>query len=190
MRRTTALLFSTAVGICLLGGCAGQKYQPTKSGFLSQYHHMTPVDATTSRYVDAPRLRVYNKFKISSVQVLVKNYNGQPLTAEQQNKMTDYIRASITSALQDKYPVVQSSSAETAEIRVAVTDAYKSGNQLGISVEGEIQDSYSAVQVAAVVRTDLGGIYIGDWWDKTSAREIVDGWSQRLRQTIDNAHAR
>jgi len=190
MKNTIIPLFSAAAGICLLAGCAGQKYQAPKSGFLSHYHHMTPVDATTSRYVDAPRLRAYKKFRLASVQVLVKSYNGQPLTAEQQKRMTDYLRASITSALQDKYPVVESPSTDTAEIRIAITDAYKSGSQLGISVEGEIQDSFSGVQVAAVVRTDLGKHYLADWWDKTSAKEVIDGWSQRLRQAIDSAQAR
>jgi len=190
MKKNIALLVSTTAAVFLVGGCAGQKYQPVKSGFLSQYHHMTPVDATTSRYVNAPRLASYNKFKITSAQVLVHSYNGRPITQEQQNRIADYIRASITKALQDKYPVVDASSADTAEIRVAITDAYKGGDQLGITVEGEIQDSYSAVQVAAVMRTDLGSIYLGDWWDKTSAREIVDGWSQRLRETVDAAHAK
>jgi len=190
MKTSITFLFSAAAGLCLLAGCAGTKYTPTQSGFLSQYHHMTPVDATTTRYVDAPRLATYNKFKITSVAVLTKSYNGRPLTAEQQQRMTDYIRASVTAALQDKYPIVAASSTDTAEIRIAITDAYKSGDQLGISVEGEIQDSFSGVQVAAVVRTDLGKIYLGDWWDRPSAKEVIDGWSQRLRQAIDSAHAR
>lgn len=187
MKNTIALLISATAGIYLLAGCAGQKQQPVSSGFLSHYHHLKPVDATTSRYVDGPRLATYNKFKIVSVQILVKEYNGRPITAEQKKTMADYIRASLTSALQSKYPVVETSSTDTAEIRIAMTDAYKSGNQLGVSVEGEILDSFSSVQVAAVVRTDLGKAYLGDWWDKTSAREIVDGWSQRLRQAVDSA---
>jgi len=190
MKNTVALLFGAAAGLCLLGGCAGQKVQPVKSGFLSHYHHMTAVDATTSRYVDVPRLTSYNKFRISAATVLLQHYNGQPITVAQQTKMSDYLRLSITSALQDKYPVVDAPSTDTAEIRVAITEVYKSGSQLGITVEGEIQDSYSGVQVAAVIRTDLGEVYLGDWWDKTSAREIVDRWCQRLRQTIDSAHAR
>jgi hypothetical protein len=190
MRNTIALLISAPAVICLLAGCAGQKYQPVKSGFLSKYQEMQRVDDTTSRYVNAARLASYNKFRITSVQVLVKSYDGRPITAEQQKKISDYIRTSITSALQDKYPVVESPAADTAEIRVAITDAYKSGNQLGITVEGEIQDSYSGVQVAAVMRTDLGGIYVGNWWDKTSAKEVLDGWARRLREAIDSTRAK
>src|SRR5262245_3580029 len=114
MKNFIALSILAPAVMCLLAGCAGQKYQPTKSGFLSHYHHMTPVDATTSRYVDALRLASYNKFKITSVQVLVKSYDGRPITAEQQKKITDYIRTSITAALQDRYPVVESPSTDTA----------------------------------------------------------------------------
>lgn len=190
MKNTTALMLSAAAAVGLLAGCAGQKHTHAHSGFLSHYHHLTPVDATTSRYVNAPRLATYNKFKIASIQILVKEYDGKPITAEQKKRMTDYIRTSLTSALQSKYPVVENPSTDTAEIRIAMTDAYKSGNQLGVSVEGEILDSYSSVQVAAVVRTDLGKLYLGDWWDKTSAREVVDGWSQRLRQAVDSAHTK
>jgi len=190
IKQSTVLLFNVALGIGLLTGCAGQKQQPTRSGFLSRYHHLESVDGTTSRYVDAARLKSYNKFKIASVQVPLKTYNGKAVTLEQQKKIADYLRSSLTTALQSKYSVVETPSTDTAEIRIAVTEAYKSGNQLGITVEGEIQDSYSGVQVAAVVRTDLGAVYLGDWWDKTSAKEIVDGWSQRLVQAIDSAHGR
>lgn len=189
MRTSITLLLTTVAAACLLAGCAGKRYRPGQSGYLSHYHHMTPVDATTSRYVDAPRLKSYNKFKISSVDVLVEKYNGKPITPEQRVRMADYIRQSIKSALQDKYPVVDAPATDTAEMRVAITDVYKSGNQVGITLEGEILDSYSAVQVAAVIRNDLGKHYLGDWWDKASAKEIVDGWSARLREAVDSAHA-
>jgi hypothetical protein len=190
MKTTTALLITSVAGVCLFVGCAGQTYQPRKSGFLSHYHHMTKVDDTTSRYVNAPRLATYNKFKIVSVQVLTQSYNGKPITPEQQKRIADYLRSSITTALQDKYPVVDAPSTDTAEIRVAVTDAYKGGSQLGISIEGEIQDSFSGVQVAAVMRTELGKMYLGDWWDGPSAKQIIDGWSQRLRQAIDSSRTK
>ncbi|MHC1764512.1 MAG: DUF3313 family protein [Verrucomicrobiia bacterium] len=191
MKQTVALLITTAAGVLLLAGCASssEPYRPGQSGYLSHYHHMTPVDATTSRYVDAPRLKSYNKFKISSIDVLIKDYNGKPITPEQKARMANYIRDSITSALQDKYPVVDAPSTDTAELRVAITDVYKAGNQVGITLEGEILDSYSAVQVAAVIRNDMGKHYVGDWWDKVSAKEMVDAWALRLRQAIDSAHA-
>jgi hypothetical protein len=180
-----------AAGLCLLPACANTKtFKPGYSGYLSQYHHLQKVDETTSRYINVDRLKQYNKFKISSVEILTKNYNGKAITPEQQAKMAAYVRTAITTALGDKYPVVDAPGTDTAELRVAITDVYKTGIQVGITVEGEILDSFSAVQVAAVIRNDLGNHYLGDWWDKTSAREVVDGWAKRLREAIDAAHAR
>src|SRR6185503_9134709 len=106
MKKIIASLSSIATVIGLLAGCAGQKHVHETSGFLSHYHHLKPIDETTSRYVDVPRLATYNKFKISSIQVLTKEYNGKPMTEEQKKKIADYVRASLTTALQDKYPVV------------------------------------------------------------------------------------
>jgi hypothetical protein len=190
MQNPIPMVLTAAGCVCLLAGCAGKTFEPGHSGYLSHYHHLEKVDETTSRYIDVPRLSSYNKFKITSVQILVNKYNGQPITAEQQQKMANYIRSSITSALQDRYPVVDAPSTDTAELRVAITDVYKSGIQVGITVEGEILDSFSAVQVAAVIRNDLGDQYLADWWDKASARQVVDNWSMRLRQAIDSAHAK
>lgn len=187
MKQPIALLL-IAASLCVLPGCSSKNYRPGNSGYLSQYHHLEKVDDTTSRYVNVDRLKQYNKFKISSVEILTRNYNGKPITTEQQAKMAAYVRNAITTTLGDRYPVVDSPSTDTAEMRVAITDVYKTGAQVGITVEGEILDSFSAVQVAAVIRNDLGDHYVGDWWDKTSAREVVDGWARRLREAVDAAH--
>jgi hypothetical protein len=48
----------------------------------------------------------------------------------------------------------------------------------------------SAVQVVAVVRTELGKDYLGRWWDGHSARELMDAWAQRFRQGVDQAHGK
>ncbi len=188
MKKNLTQWLGLGLGMCLLAGCAGQKFQAVPSGFLSTYEHLKPVDTMTWRYVDAPRLAIYTQFKIAPVEILVKNYNGRPVTPEQKQRMADYIRSSVIAALEKSYAIVDGPSPETAEIRIAVTDAYKADNRLGISVEGEIQDSLSSAQVAAVMRAGLGERYLGDWWDATSARQIIDRWTHGLRQAIDTAH--
>jgi len=105
-------------------------------------------------------------------------------------KVADYLREAVTKALSDRYPIVTSGGLDVAEIRVAVTEAYKTGNRLGLTVEGEINDSYSTFQAAAVMRTELGEAYLGDWWDGPSAKQIIDAWASRLREVIDIAHSR
>lgn len=179
-----------AVGLMLVAGCARHTFAPTRSGFLSHYQHMAKVDDTTWRYINTNRLAIYNKFQITAAKVMVAEYDGRPVSPEGQQKATDYLRAAVSKALSDRYPIVASGGADVAEIRVAITEAYKTGNRLGLTVEGEIIDSFSTVQVAAVMRTELGEIHVGDWWDGPSAKQIMDAWAARLRQAIDIAHGR
>jgi hypothetical protein len=174
----------------LLTGCAGTARTPKKAGFLSSYHHLEKVDETTSRSITPSRLALYKKFQITAANCLVTEYDGKPLPAEAQRKVAEYLRESVAKALADRYPIVSSPGAEVGEIRVAITQAYKTGNQLGLTVEGEIMDSYSAYQAAAVMRTELGKAYVGDWWDGPSAKEIIDAWAGRLRQAIDGVQSR
>jgi hypothetical protein len=173
----------------VLTGCAGRAVAPQKSGFLSYYKHMKQVDDTTWRSVTPGRLAMYQKFHITAAQCRVEEYDGKPLTPEAQQKVADYLRESVTRALSDRYPIVNTYGPDVGDIRLAITQAYKTGNQLGLTVEGEIVDSISGYQGAAVMRTELGKPYLGDWWDGPSAKEIIDAWSLRLRQTIDSMQA-
>ncbi len=97
--------------------------------------------------------------------MLVNDFNGKPLKPEAQQRVAEYLRE-------------------------AITDAYKTENRLGLSIEGEIIDSYSTFQVAAVMRAQLGEVYIGSEWDGRSAKQIIGGWAQRLRKSVDIAHGR
>jgi len=182
---------TTTAGLLLVAGCAGTPQAPTQSGFLSQYIHLKKVDATTSRYIFKNRLALYNKFEITTVKVLPEQFDGKFLTEEQKAKAIAYIRESITKALAEHgYPVVTSGGPDVGQIRVAITAIYKTGDQLGLSVEGEILDASSGFQAAAVTKTALGDIYLGSWWDNVSARQIVDAWSQRLAEAVDAAHGK
>jgi len=189
-RVTLSVAFLAATGLMLAAGCASHTFAPRQSGFLSHYNHMEKVDDTTWRYVNTNRLAIYNKFQITAAKCMVTEYDGKPLSATAQQKVADYLRDSVTRALSDRYPIVTAGGVDVAEIRVAITDAYKTGTRLGLTVEGEINDSYSTFQAAAVMRTELGESYLGDWWDGPSAKQIVDAWAARLRQVIDIAHAR
>ena len=188
-----AALLGAATGLMLLAGCASEnkaEFAPHKSGFLSTYVNLKKIDDTTWRFVNTNRVSIYNKFHISAVKCLVTQYDERPVTPEQQQKVVDYLRGAVTKALGDRYPIVGNSGPDVGELRLAVTDAYKTGDRLGITVEGEIIDSYSGYQAAAVMRTELAEARVGDWWDATSAREIVDRWAGRLREGVDAAHGR
>jgi len=189
MKTAIAKFFAAAAVICLFAGCAGPKLKSDPSGFLSDYRRLKPVETGGWKYVNVPVLAGYNRFRIGSVEILAKKADGGSWTAEQQKSMSDYLRASIVRALNSNYAVVDSASAETGEIRVAITDAVKDGVRLGINIEGEIRGTESVEQAAAVMLAGSEGIYLKDWWEDANGRRILDTWTHRLRQVIDSAHA-
>ena len=190
IRTLAGLALLTASGLALLVGCAGHPRTPALSGFLTHYCTLDKVDDTTWRYIDNSRLATYNRFRITDVRVLANYFNGKELSDETKQKVTDYMRSAIVNALGDRYPVGVYSGPDVADIRVAITEAYMTENHLGLTIEGEILDSTSGYQVAAVVRTQLSEPYYSDYFDAPAAREMMRMWAQRLRDAIDVAHKR
>lgn len=189
-RRLLHLAAPGGLALLLLPGCSTPApHAPVRAGTLSTYHNLEKVDDSTSRYVNTQRLASYNRFIVHPVKVVVTRFQGEAISDEARRAASDHFRQAVVHALADRYPVVTEASVDTAELRITVSDAYKEGIQLGLSVEGEILDSYSGVQVAAVVKSALGAAYAGEWWNKVSAREIMDAWAARLRQVLDEAHA-
>ena len=182
----------TVTALMLLTGCAsGKPLPPKRSGFLYNYDNLKQVDATTWRYVNTNRLALYHKFVIAPIKVMVTEFDGKPVTTEEKDKAATYVRESLTKALESKgYAVVSGGYGEVGEVRVAITDAYKSGNQVGLTVEGSIVDSASAYQAAAVMKSDLADAQLGSWWNGERAREIVDRWSERMAEAVVQAHTK
>ena len=172
-----------------LASCSTTPQMSNRPDFLSTYDHLQKVDGTTWRYVSPPLLGNCNKFIVSPVKVLCAEFGGKPLTVEQQQRASDFVRQAILKAVSDRYPVVSTPGADVAEIRIALTEAYRTGGKLGLCVQGEILDA-SNTQVAAVVRTELSELYVADWENKATARDMVDAWAKRLLKAIDQAHGR
>jgi len=180
---------AAVAGVLLLAGCAGTPQPPKRSGFLYNYDNLQQVDDTTWRYVNTNRLALYRKFEITTPKILATQYDGKPITEDQKERAIAYIRGSLTKALEAKgYSVVSGGYGDVAEIRVAITDVYKTGSQLGLTVEGSVVDAASAFQAAAVMKTELAPEQAGSWWDNERGREIIDRWSARLAEAITLAH--
>ena len=146
---------------------------------------MTPLGATS-----VPRSWTTATSSSSApVKVLFNDLEGKPVTAEQRQRASDFVRQTIVAAVSTRYPVVSDPGPDVAEIRIAVTEAYRTGGKLGLCVQGEILDN-SNTQVAAVVRTELSELYVPDWENKATAREMVEEWAQRLLKLIDEAHGK
>jgi hypothetical protein len=186
MKAIITLSLAGIASLALLTGCAHTPNAPTKSGFLYSYAQLKPVDPYTMRYIDAQRLPIYKKFIINPVKIMVTEFDGKPLTAEQRQKASEVVRQSLEKALSDKYPVVTAPGVDVGDIRIAITQAYKKGLQVGFTLEGEIDDSYSAFQAAAVTRSEIGDAYLGSWWDGPSFRMMVEAWAKRVREMLDS----
>jgi hypothetical protein len=189
MKKIAYLMFIPVAGMLALTACKTTPQMTIRPDFLTTYDHLQKVDATTWRYVNPVLLGQCNKFIVSPVKVLFNNFEGKPLTAEQRQRTSDFVRQAFTKAISERYSVVTEPGADVAEIRVALTEGYRTGGKLGLCVQGEILDN-SNTQVAGVVRTELSEYYVANWEDKATARDMVDAWAQRMLKVIDEAHGK
>lgn len=189
MKTKIYLSLLSIAGLLTLPGCKTTPQMTSRPDFLSTYTHLQKVDATTWRYVSPPLLANCNRFIVSPVKVLFNEFQGKPITDEQRQRSSDFVRNAVIAQVAVRYPVVSDPGPEVGEMRIAITEAYRTGGKLGLCVQGEILDN-SKTQVAAVVRTELAQYYAPGWEDKANARKIVDEWAQRLVKTIDDAHGR
>lgn len=195
---------TAALVAVLWGGC--QTPAPSPSGFLSDYSHLQQVDDSTWRYVDGSRLAACSKFTVSPVSVIVKDYWGTTLTPDQKDRIAATFRQKIINALSGRYKVVSAPGPDTADVRVAITRAYRVGNSLALGVEAEIVAPDSHQQLMAVRGVRIGppdvsvqmgyrnpadpGRYMAPWWNWPSAVELMDRWADQLLKTIEAAHNR
>jgi hypothetical protein len=175
-----------AAGLLTLSGCKSTPQMTSRPDFLSTYDHLQKVETGVYRYVSPPLLANCSKFMIDPVKVLFTEYDGKPITDAQRQRSADFIRNTMAAEVGKWYPVVNEPGPDVGEIRVALTEAYKTGGKLGLCVQGEILDN-SKTQVAAVVRTELSQRYGPEWEDKTAAREMVQAWAQRLLKAVDDS---
>jgi hypothetical protein len=206
MCKTGRLLLSgTAVLTALVwGGC--KTPPPKPSGYLSDYSHLQQVNDSTWQYLDKSKLAAYSAFTIAPTKVMVKEYWGTTFTADQQEKLAAVFRQKVTDRLSVHYKVVGTPGPNTAELRAAITQAYRVGNSLALGVEAEVVDPQSRQQLAAIrgVRvgppeagfrmglrnpTGVGGDITEAWWNLPSAVTLMDQWADQIRNMVEEARA-
>ncbi len=186
MKKSHYLWIVPVAGALALTACKTTPEMTSRPDFLSSYSHLEKVETGVWRYVNKDLLANCNKFTIDPVKVLFDEVEGKPITAEQRERSANFVRDTISKALAERYQVVSEPGAGVGEIRVALTGAYRTGGKLGLCVQGEILDN-SKTQVAAVVRTELSQLYVPNWEDKNTAKEMVQAWAQRLLKAIDDS---
>jgi hypothetical protein len=189
MKMTKFLYIAPVAALLAVTACKTTPQMTNRPEFLSTYDHLKQIDDLNSRYVNPVLLGLCNKFQVSPVKVLFTEIQGKPVTAEQRQRTSDFVRNAVIKALEDRYPIVTEAGPDVAEIRLAITGAYRTGGKVGLCVQGEILDN-SNTQVAAAVRTELSELYVANWENRETARQMVNEWAQRLRKNIDEAHAK
>ena len=189
MRIKNQLLLLTAVSVAFLTACNSTPELRKREGFLTTYNLVQKVDDATMRYSDPVGLGLVKQFILSPVKVTVMEFEGKATTQEQRDAVSDYVRDAMVRALGDKYPFVTEAGPDTAEIRVAITDVYRKGGKLGISLEGEVLDSSNHQIHAAVASAMSKQAYTGAWNNAPVFKETIDGMAKVFRQRLNEAQA-
>lgn len=196
----TALLLA-AILSGTLGGCSSAP-ATTHSGFLSSYSNLTKISDVRMNYVSA-NLRNYDAFIVDPVQMRAGNTSD--LTAEDRAEVARYFRQSFVQLLQQRgYAIVDHAGTGTARVRIAMTNVHQStwwmklhpasnlagAGRGGAAMEGEVIDSVTGEQLAAVVQSGLGSQFtLGNFSTVADLKSTIDQWSKTAGDRLDELRA-
>ena len=159
------------------------------------------------RYVNDNAVGKYSSFIVDPVQV--RFYSGSEaegkLTTEQLSELTDYMHSKLVEAIQAAGKTVVDQPAEgVARVRAALSDINKASaltilpqaNLLGAgvggaSMEAEVVDSMTGVQIGAVVQSGTGSrIPFTNLGDLSSAKNVINGWAKRFQERLVGTNAK
>ena len=187
-----------------LSACAGCEGTPKSVGFLSDYSRLT-AEGSNLRYVDEGRLANYSSFVVDPVSVhFHEGAKGRDTDSATLRKFKTALRTAIVESLSSPYRVVSQPGPGVARIRVAITDVRKDTPALnvlpqtrlmgagfgGAAMEGEVVDSQSGDQIAAVIQTQKGNaLSLAGYSEWSSAETVLKDWAKKFRERLDKARA-
>jgi len=187
------------------------------SGFLSTYANLKPnpeFENTVSFVSQDPAKNVHKYVAVivePPVVYLATEADEKALPDRGRTALAEYFQHAISEAVEDAFPIVQSSGPLVLRLRSAIigvdagpqTSADQKDEKsldrainIGkVAVEIEFVDSQTGEQIAAAVdRQTLGeGAMVGSTTFSQdekfrAATEAFDGWAKRLRDFLDSAH--
>ena len=184
------------LGFVWLTGCATT---PEPTGFISDYSRLEKSGSSAMRFM-SPNLRDYDGFIVDPVQIRTRR-NPPVLKPEERAEVAQYMQSSLEDLLRDRdYSLTNRSGVGIGRIRVAITDATKSkwwlnlhpGSKLtgagtgGAAMEGEIIDSITGEQLAAVIQAGRGNQFELDTFSALDdVRDVIDKWAKAAGQRLD-----
>ena len=203
------------VSILALTGCAEQASRSSPnlkySGFLEDYSGLQPGPRGAQVYVrpEADFSR-YDKIMIDPVVIRLTPEAQGTLPPDIRENMAEDFHASLKTALQEKYTIVDSPGPGVLRLRTAITDitpeqsvgvtgratgpgmsVAKPGEEADVviavgnaTMEMEVSDAESSERLAAAV--DRKGGALGSEGPKRSElKAVFDYWAQRVRDRLD-----
>ncbi len=186
--------------VTLFSTCAST---PSPTGFLSDYSQLREA-AQSLRYIDAQSLKNYTRFIVEPVKAY-SHAGAKCLDPEMMRKLTIRLHDKLIEGLSKNYQVVTAPGPGVGRVRAAITDIDASTPMLntlpttklsglglgGASMEGELLDSRTGAQIAAVVQAGKGSrMSFAGMTRDGDARAVIDGWVVRFLQRLDEAHGR
>jgi hypothetical protein len=202
--RASSALIALQLFLC---ACATPVSISDQGGFLSDYSKLERVDDSMLQFV-GETAGDYSTFIIDPVVMAYRQPpDKQVFTDEELSELTAFYDQAVKEALSkdEGYPIVELPGHGVVRIRIGITDVEETIGVLNISIytkitgmglggasfEGEIVDSVTGEQLAAVVRWGTGsrilkaGItHMGD------AKIAINRWAKDLRAQVDEAHGR
>lgn len=187
--------------VALLTGCGGPKL--TQSGFLSTYDNLEKVGANRMEFV-SDVARDYDALVLDPIEVHIEP-EERILSDAQRLDVLDHFHDRLAQLFEDKgFIVVESPGPRVAHVRLAITDIHKStwwlnlhpGSKLsgiglgGASMEGEVVDSITGAQLAAVIQAGKGNQFELDTFSGVDdVKDVINIWVRRAGQRIDEIRA-
>ena len=202
MKKASLLAVIAIVTIVIFCGCEEERQVTT--GFLSDYSHLRGYSDQSFRYIPPGKLGNYSEFIIEPVVMkFYKSSTRSKVSSKDMAHLKQYMYSAAREAISDRYRIVSKPGPGVAKVRIAITDVKQSktlqnlmpvtklvGSGVGgASIEAEIVDSQTGVQVAAIIETLAGNNLSFDGlskWGDTEA--VMKDWASRFRKRLDEAH--
>jgi hypothetical protein len=177
-------------------GCATM---PAPSGFLSDYSRLEKTGQAKMGYLSSD-LKNYDSFLVDPVQIRVER-DPPVLKPEERAEVANYFRDAVMRVLRENdYSIVTDVGPQTARIRYALTDVQKSKWYLnlhfamkfsgaftgGASLEGEVIDSVTGQQLAAVIQAGRGNQFELDTFNALDdVKDVIDRWAKEASKRLE-----
>jgi hypothetical protein len=195
------------VSLILMCACASPPVSEIEqSGFLSDYSKLEIIDDDMLQFISESPGDITSFIVDPVVMTFRQPPDEQLFTDEELDELTEYYEKAVIEALSEDqgYPIVENPGPGVMRVRIGIRNVEETIGILNISIytkitgvglggasfEGEIVDSVTGEQIAAVVRWGTGsrilraGItHMGD------AKIAINHWAKDLRAQVDDARS-